>query len=81
IIVGGIVSFMQVAATFQGNYSCAQRFQVAVPGHAAQVFVRRGGLGYQEGSEVMCLLGKSLGVPIRTYGLETHITEIVPLAL
>ena len=29
----------------------------------------------------MRLLGESLGVPIRVFGPETHITEIVPLAL
>ena len=29
----------------------------------------------------MRLLGESLGVPIKVYGPETHITEIVPLAL
>ncbi|KAG8760737.1 citrate synthase [Ceratobasidium sp. 423] len=29
----------------------------------------------------MTLLGESLGVPIKVYGPETHITEIVPLAL
>ncbi len=29
----------------------------------------------------MRLLGESLGVPIRVFGPDTHITEIVPLAL
>lgn len=29
----------------------------------------------------MPLLGESLGVPIKVYGPDTHITEIVPLTL
>jgi ATP citrate (pro-S)-lyase len=29
----------------------------------------------------MRLLSESLGVPIRVFGPDTHITEIVPLAL
>lgn len=29
----------------------------------------------------MRLLGESLGVPIKAYGCDTHITEIIPIAL
>lgn len=49
--------------------------------HQVKIFVRRGGPNYQEGLKAMRLLGESLGVPIKVYGPETHITEIVPLAL
>lgn len=49
--------------------------------HQVKIFVRRGGPNYQEGLKAMRLLGESLGVPIRVFGPDTHITEIVPLAL
>ncbi|KAF8934194.1 citrate synthase, partial [Haplosporangium gracile] len=46
-----------------------------------RIFVRRGGPNYQEGLRSMRQLGESLGVEIQVFGPETHITEIVPLAL
>jgi ATP citrate (pro-S)-lyase len=49
--------------------------------HNVKIYVRRGGPNYQEGLKAMRLLGESLGVPIKVYGPDTHITEIVPLAL
>ncbi|KAJ3518522.1 hypothetical protein NMY22_g13633 [Coprinellus aureogranulatus] len=49
--------------------------------HKVKIFIRRGGPNYQEVSKAMRLLAESLGVPIRFFGPDTHITEIVPLAL
>src|SRR6185312_9962233 len=46
-----------------------------------KIFVRRGGPNYQEGLRLVRQLGDDLGVEIHVYGPETHITEIVPLAL
>ncbi|KAI8049654.1 citrate synthase-like protein [Syncephalis plumigaleata] len=46
-----------------------------------RVFVRRAGPNYQEGLRAMRQLGKELGVEIRVFGPETHITAIVPMAL
>ncbi|KAH8112088.1 hypothetical protein DFH11DRAFT_1745238 [Phellopilus nigrolimitatus] len=45
------------------------------------IFVRRGGPNYQEGLKAMRLLGESLGVPVKVYGPDTHVIEIVPIAL
>ena len=81
IIGGGIANFTNVAATFKGIISALQEYKTPLINHQVRIYVRRGGPNYQEGLKAMRLLGESLGVPIKVYGPETHITEIVPLAL
>ena len=81
IIGGGIANFTNVAATFKGIIRALKEFKTPLINHQVKIYVRRGGPNYQEGLKAMRLLGESLGVPIKVYGPETHITEIVPLAL
>ena len=81
IIGGGIANFTNVAATFKGIIRALKEYKVALAKHAVRIFVRRGGPNYQEGLRAMRLLGEDLGVPIHVFGPETHITDIVPLAL
>ena len=81
IIGGGIANFTNVAATFKGIIRALQQFKAPLINHKVRIYVRRGGPNYQEGLKAMRLLGESLGVPIKVYGPDTHITEIVPLAL
>ncbi len=81
IIGGGIANFTNVAATFKGIIRALKEFRNQLIAHQVKIVVRRGGPNYQEGLKAMRLLGESLGVPIRVFGPETHITEIVPLAL
>ena len=81
IIGGGIANFTNVAATFKGIIGALKEFKNQLISHQVKIFVRRGGPNYQEGLKAMRLLGESLGVPIRVFGPDTHITEIVPLAL
>jgi len=81
IIGGGIANFTNVAATFKGIIRSLKDFKAQLIAHNVKIFVRRGGPNYQEGLKAMRLLGESLGVPIKVYGPDTHITEIVPLAL
>ncbi|KAF9477345.1 ATP-citrate synthase [Pholiota conissans] len=81
IIGGGIANFTNVAATFKGIIRALKEFKNQLINHQVKIFVRRGGPNYQEGLKAMRLLGESLGVPIRVFGPDTHITEIVPLAL
>ncbi|KAA1473124.1 ATP-citrate synthase [Dentipellis sp. KUC8613] len=81
IIGGGIANFTNVAATFKGIIRALKEYKAPLIAHKVRIFVRRGGPNYQEGLKAMRLLGESLGVPIKVYGPETHITEIVPLAL
>ncbi|KAL0058396.1 ATP citrate lyase subunit 1 [Marasmius tenuissimus] len=81
IIGGGIANFTNVAATFKGIIRALKEFKQQLITSGVKIFVRRGGPNYQEGLKAMRLLGESLGVPIRVFGPETHITAIVPLAL
>ncbi|KAH9992303.1 ATP-citrate synthase [Russula vinacea] len=73
--------FHQCRSDFQGHHSRSPGVQDTLINHQVRIYVRRGGPNYQEGLKAMRLLGESLGVPIKVYGPETHITEIVPLAL
>ena len=81
IIGGGIANFTNVAATFKGIIRALKEYKAGLIAHNVKIYVRRGGPNYQEGLKAMRLLGESLGVPIKVYGPDTHITEIVPLAL
>ncbi|KAF8526564.1 ATP-citrate synthase [Hysterangium stoloniferum] len=81
IIGGGIANFTNVAATFKGIIRALKEYKTQLIAHQVRIFVRRGGPNYQEGLKAMRLLGESLGVPIKVYGPDTHITDIVPLAL
>ncbi|KAI0077582.1 ATP-citrate synthase [Panus rudis PR-1116 ss-1] len=81
IIGGGIANFTNVAATFKGIIRALKEYKTPLINHNVRIYVRRGGPNYQEGLKAMRLLGESLGVPIKVYGPDTHITEIVPLAL
>ncbi|KAI0746590.1 ATP-citrate synthase [Daedaleopsis nitida] len=81
IIGGGIANFTNVAATFKGIIRALKEYKAPLIAHQVKIYVRRGGPNYQEGLKAMRLLGESLGVPIKVYGPDTHITAIVPLAL
>ncbi|PWN44658.1 putative ATP citrate lyase subunit 1 [Ceraceosorus guamensis] len=81
IIGGGIANFTNVAATFKGIIRALKEFKQALSTYGVRIFVRRGGPNYQEGLRAMRLLGEDLGVEIQVFGPDTHITDIVPLAL
>ncbi|KAK0552824.1 ATP citrate lyase subunit 1 [Tilletia horrida] len=81
IIGGGIANFTNVAATFKGIIRALKEYKQPLATHGVRIFVRRGGPNYQEGLRAMRLLGEDLGVAIDVFGPETHITDIVPLAL
>ena len=46
-----------------------------------EIYVRRGGPNYQDGLRQMAALESELGIPVKVFGPETHITHIVPMAL
>lgn len=81
IIGGGIANFTNVASTFKGIIRALKEYKIALAKYGVRIFVRRGGPNYQEGLRAMRLLGEDLGVEIQVFGPETHITDIVPLAL
>ncbi|KAG2336573.1 citrate synthase [Suillus weaverae] len=81
IIGGGVANFTNVAATFKGIIRALTTYKTQLIAHKAKIYVRRGGPNWQEGLKAMRLLDESLGIPIHVFGPDTHITEIVPLAL
>ncbi|KAJ1664933.1 ATP citrate lyase subunit 1 [Coemansia sp. RSA 1813] len=81
IIGGGIANFTNVATTFKGIIRALKEYKQALAANNVRVFVRRAGPNWQEGLRAMRELGETLGIEIRVYGPETHVTAIVPLAL
>ncbi|MCK5774393.1 MAG: ATPase, partial [Thermoplasmata archaeon] len=47
----------------------------------ASIFVRRGGPNYKAGLDKMRKVGDEIGLPIKVYGPEVHMTTIIPMAL
>ena len=80
-IGGGIANFTNVAGTFKGIVRALKEYQTKLQQHKARIFVRRGGPNWQEGLRMMREVGDLLGIPLRVFGPDTHITAIVPLAL
>ncbi|OMH83136.1 ATP-citrate synthase, partial [Zancudomyces culisetae] len=81
IIGGGIANFTNVATTFKGIIRALKELKTQLISNDIKIYVRRAGPNWQEGLRMMRELGDVLGVEIRVFGPETHITAIVPLAL
>lgn len=81
IIGGGIANFTDVAATFTGIISALKAYADELRDGNISIWVRRAGPNYQEGLRRMRDVGIQLGVTIKVFGPETHITAVVPLAL
>lgn len=81
LIGGGIANFTDVAATFKGIIRALRTYEPRLREHEVSIYVRRGGPNYRQGLEMMKDLGVELGIPIDVYGPETHMTEIVNLAI
>ncbi|RKO94616.1 hypothetical protein BDK51DRAFT_12611, partial [Blyttiomyces helicus] len=80
-IGGGIANFTNVAATFKGIIRALREYQHPLINHGVKIYVRRAGPNYQEGLRLIRNLGETLGVDIKVFGPEMHVTGIVPLAL
>jgi len=81
IIGGGIANFTDVAATFTGLIQALDFFASDIKEHNIKIWVRRAGPNYLEGLRKLKVVSDKLGLDIRIYGPETHITAIVPMAL
>jgi ATP citrate (pro-S)-lyase len=81
LIGGGIANFTNVAATFKGIIKALTKFRDILIEHHVKIYVRRAGPNYQEGLEMMKNLARQQDLAIEVYGPETHMTQIVPLAL
>jgi ATP-citrate lyase beta-subunit len=81
LIGGGIANFTDVANTFEGIVAALEEYADELRRNNVRILVRRGGPNYKVGLENMRRLGERLDVPIEVYGPETHMTEIVTMAL
>ncbi len=81
LIGGGIANFTDVSNTFTGIIQALNEYKEQLINTPVKIYVRRGGPNYLKGLKMMKQLGNNLGVPIEIFGPETHMTEIVRLAL
>mmetsp|Transcript_9699 Transcript_9699/g.29138 ORF Transcript_9699/g.29138 Transcript_9699/m.29138 type:complete len:1084 (-) Transcript_9699:354-3605(-) len=81
IIGGGIANFTDVAATFTGLIQALQHFADDIKEHKIKIMIRRAGPNYIEGLRKAKAASDKLGLGIKIYGPETHITAIIPMAL
>ncbi len=81
LIGGGIANFTDIDKTFGGIVKALTEFREKLIENKVKVFVRRAGPNYEKGLARMRALGDTLGVPIEVHGPETHMTEIVAMAL
>eukprot|EP00435_Cladocopium_sp_Y103_P007395 s713_g2.t1 len=94
IIGGGIANFTDVAATFTGLIKALQEYaddikassgnlqrQMRYGENKIKILIRRAGPNYLEGLRKVKAASDKLGLGIKVYGPETHITAIIPMAL
>ncbi|GAM85096.1 hypothetical protein ANO11243_030990 [Dothideomycetidae sp. 11243] len=80
-IGGGIANFTNVASTFKGVIRALREVAPLLVEHKVQIWVRRAGPNYQEGLKNIKAVGEELGLSMKVFGPETHVSGIVPLAL
>ncbi|MHA1754618.1 MAG: ATP citrate lyase citrate-binding domain-containing protein [Candidatus Odinarchaeia archaeon] len=81
LIGGGIANFTDVAETFKGIIEALREYADRLKKIGVKIYVRRGGPNYKVGLEKMRKLGEEIGLPIKVYGPETHMTRIVRMAV
>lgn len=81
IIGGAIANFTDVAKTFTGIIQAMEKYADKLKEHNVKIYVRRGGPNYEEGLRKIKEAAERLGLEIHVYGPETHMTDIVRMAL
>lgn len=81
IIGGAIANFTDVAKTFTGIINAMDEYAGKLKESDVRIFVRRGGPNYKTGLKNLAETGNRLGLNIHVFGPETHMTDIVRLAL
>ncbi len=81
IIGGAIANFTDVAKTFTGIIQAFENYADKLKEHNTTIYVRRGGPNYEKGLRDIKEAGDRLGLDIHVYGPETHVTDIVRMAL
>jgi len=81
IIGGAIANFTDVAKTFTGIIQAFEKYADKLKEHNTRIYVRRGGPNYEKGLKDIKEAADRLGLYIEVYGPETHVTDIVRMAL
>jgi len=81
IIGGGIANFTDVAKTFTGIINAMDEYADKLKSVKTHIFVRRGGPNYKVGLRNIQEAADRLGLPIQVHGPETHMTDVVRMAL
>ena len=81
IIGGAIANFTDVAKTFTGIIQAFEMYAEKLKAHKTKIYVRRGGPNYEKGLKDIKEAADRLGLDIEVYGPETHVTDIVRMAL
>ncbi len=81
IIGGAIANFTDVARTFTGIIQAFRKYHEKMKAVGVRIYVRRGGPNYEVGLRNIQKAGNELGLPIEVHGPETHMTDIVRMAL
>ena len=81
IIGGAIANFTDVAKTFTGIIQAFENYADKMKEVGIEIYVRRGGPNYEKGLKDIKEAADRLGLYIEVYGPETHVTDIVRMAL
>jgi ATP-citrate lyase beta-subunit len=81
IIGGAIANFTDVAKTFTGIIQAFRKYHDKMKAVGVRIYVRRGGPNYEVGLRNIRKAADELGLTIEVYGPETHMTDIVRMAL
>ena len=81
IIGGAIANFTDVAKTFTGIIQAFEDYADKMKEIGVSVYVRRGGPNYEKGLKDIREAADRLGIYIEVYGPETHMTDIIRMAL
>jgi ATP-citrate lyase beta-subunit len=81
IIGGAIANFTDVAKTFTGIIQAFEEYADKMKEVGVKIYVRRGGPNYEKGLKDIKEAADRLGLSIEVYGPETHVTDIVRMAL
>jgi len=81
IIGGGIANFTDVSATFTGLIRALEDMASELKDNDIKIWIRRAGPNYLDGLRKVKRAGVKLGLFMKVYGPETHITAVIPMAL
>jgi ATP-citrate lyase beta-subunit len=81
IIGGAIANFTDVAKTFTGIIYAFEKYADKLKDVGVKIYVRRGGPNYEKGLKDIKEAADRLGLWIDVYGPETHVTDIVRMAV